>query len=328
MQLRSRNGKSIFLVALSIVVLLSIIVVPAWSQGSVSTQLVMILDGSGSVGSTNWGIIKEGLASAVENSACLPQDGSVELTVIQFGTSDSPYARVELSPTVITAANVASVAATIRAMSYGYGFTPMAYGIHLAVDTVAASGNFNASIKQAINLVTDGEPNECDTTWPCPDYLTNTVSARDYAISTLQMTDAQDEFDAEGIGITTSNKEWLRDHIVFPQPGYDTWPPPGPGWVRVVASAQEFADTVCEKITVIVPTPTPTTPPATPTPTTPPGTPTPTVPAPTPTPTVPAPTPTPEPFIPEANTMILLGSGLAGLAGYASIRLRAWRRKE
>ncbi len=313
MKLRPRNGKKIFLVVLSLLVLLSIIAVPAWSQAGVSTQLVMILDGSGSIGSTNWGIIREGLASAVENSACLPQDGSVELTVVQFGYGSADnYAKVEVGPVVIDASNVATVAAQIRAMSYSSGLTPMAHGIHVAADAAAGSANFDAAKKQALNLVTDGTPNVCDNTWSCPDYQTNVVSARDYAISTLQMTAAQDEFDAEGIGITTSNRDWLRDNIVYPQPG-NIAPPFVPGWVRVVADADEFAATICEKITVIVPTPTPTPLP---------GTPTPTVPAPTPT-------PTPEvPFIPEANTMILFGSGLAGLAGYASLRLRAWRNRE
>ena len=36
----------------------------------------------------------------------------------------------------------------------------------------------------------------------------------------------------------------------------------------------------------------------------------------------------PEPFVPEASTMILFGSGLASLAGYASLRLRARRKRE
>ena len=34
------------------------------------------------------------------------------------------------------------------------------------------------------------------------------------------------------------------------------------------------------------------------------------------------------PFVPEASTVILFGSGLASLAGYASLRLRAWRKRE
>lgn len=39
------------------------------------------------------------------------------------------------------------------------------------------------------------------------------------------------------------------------------------------------------------------------------------------------PTP-PPPFVPEASTIALLGSGLAGLAGYASLRLRVRRKRE
>jgi len=60
---------------------------------------------------------------------------------------------------------------------------------------------------------------------------------------------------AEAIG-DDLNVPWLRDEIVFPQPGCD-WPiaqPSAPcsGWVRQVADAQEFADTICEKIGVVV----------------------------------------------------------------------------
>ncbi len=68
------------------------------------------------------------------------------------------------------------------------------------------------------------------------------------------------------------------------------------------------------------PTPTPTTP--TPTPSTP--TPTPSTPTPTPTPNTPTPTPTPEP-VPEPMTILLFGTGLAGIGLAARRRLR---RKE
>jgi hypothetical protein len=42
----------------------------------------------------------------------------------------------------------------------------------------------------------------------------------------------------------------------------------------------------------------------------------------------PTPPPTPPPVVPEASTLILLGSGLAGVAGYVGLQFRARRRKE
>ncbi|GAG52621.1 unnamed protein product, partial [marine sediment metagenome] len=80
--------------------------------------------------------------------------------------------------------------------------------------------------------------------------------ARDYALDLLEMTEDQDEFDVEGIGISDTNRDWLKDNIIFPATGYssppESWPPPGPGWVRVVDTFQDFADTICEKFQIIV----------------------------------------------------------------------------
>ena len=168
-------------------------------------QLAMILDGSGSISTTEWDAIVNGLASAVSNSACVPHDGTVELTVVQFGHSSPTYAKVEVGPVIITSANASTIAAQIQSIIQGDWNTPMAYGIHLAADTLEASPNFDPGLKQALNLVTDGSPNVCDDTLPscpsCPPYQENVVCARDYAIDTLSMTAGQDEIDAEGIGI-------------------------------------------------------------------------------------------------------------------------------
>ncbi len=69
------------------------------------------------------------------------------------------------------------------------------------------------------------------------------------------MTDGQDEIDAEAIG-GGANINWLRDNIVYPQPGnIATLGNPDsyiPGWVCAVANAQEFAESMCEKFGAII----------------------------------------------------------------------------
>jgi len=225
----------------------------------------MILDASGSISTSNWNIIRTGLAAAVNSSDCIPHDGSVELTVIVFAED----ATVGLGPVVLTDANNAEVVNNITNLSKsGIGlYTCISCGFCLAADTLANSPYFDSSLKQAINLVTDGVPNRCSCTVNVTcGYSGSSCSgttgeasaecASAYALTTLNMTDDQDEIDAEGIGITNSSRDWLKNNIIFPATGYSTppesWPPPGPGWVRVFTTFEEFVPSLCEKFEIMV----------------------------------------------------------------------------
>jgi len=207
----------------------------------VAIQVAFLLDTSGSIGSGNWGIIVNGLADAVENADCFPHNGSVELTVVRFsGSADVP-----VGPVVLTAANAANVSAMIRAIGYLGGGTCISCAFDAAADALKNSPNYSRSLKQAINLVTDGYPNS----------KTASEEARDDCIDLLDMSETQDVICSEGIG-SGPDMDWLRTEIAFPQPGCE-WPvgEPSPvcsGWVRQVADAEAFADTVCEKIKAIV----------------------------------------------------------------------------
>jgi uncharacterized protein YegL len=257
-------------------VILSIVTVRLTSvsaQGP-ETQLAMLLDGSGSIMADDFSVMLTGLADAIENPDCVPQDGSFELTVIQFGS----YTQTEIPPTVIDATNVSSIAATVRGIIKMGGTTPMSDAIALATAEITGSPSFGTAAKQVINLSTDGAPNSP------PD----TETARNDAIAA-----GIDEIDVEAIGYFPF-VAWLGDHIAYPQPGtihgpgYASWPPPAPGWVRLVDNFDAYAATICGKFGVIL-----------------------------------------QPSaIPEASTLILLGSAVSGLAGYVALQFRARRREQ
>jgi hypothetical protein len=212
------------------------------NSGSGNAQFAMILDGSGSITSGDWTIMRNGVADAIRN--CLPHDGSVELTVIQFSTGPAANARVEIAPIVINAANFESVATTVQGISQLNGRTPVYAGIDLATTTLFASPNFASYPRKVINLVTDGAPNEGS---PTPQQAA--INSRNNLISTLGMTPDEDEFDIEFVG--SADISWFRDNIAWPEPGYDNWPPTGPGWIRQVSSYTEFSATICEKFELI-----------------------------------------------------------------------------
>jgi uncharacterized repeat protein (TIGR01451 family) len=219
------------------------------------TQLAMVLDGSGSISSKDWNLMRTGLANAIKDPHVFPRDGTVELTVIQFGrrTSTTQYARIELGPIMVRESNYLSIANTISTLPQLGGYTPMASGIYLAADTLKKSLNLNSSNRQVICMVTDGQPNcNCDPKtyigyFVNDNYKTGRAvseQARGYLINTLQLTPAYDQFVVIAVG-TDTNTPWLKNKIVWPQPG-NYAPEYIPGWVRNVSKWEEFSESVYE----------------------------------------------------------------------------------
>jgi uncharacterized repeat protein (TIGR01451 family) len=232
------------------------------------TQLVMLLDGSGSIAATDWTLQVEGLAAAISNENTFPHDGSVELTVIQFGGGNwdppSPgLAKVEIGPVKVNESNNYSLAESIRNLIQLNAMTPTACGIYKGADTVFNSLNFSADIRQIIMMVTDGNPTQgcdCDGDYQADDFSSGNYKgsaeiAKDYLINALQMTDDQDEFNSIAVGQSASHATWLKESIVWPDPGYFAPPfrieTPKRGWVRNVTTWQEFADSINESFGII-----------------------------------------------------------------------------
>jgi hypothetical protein len=116
--------------------------------------------------------------------------------------------------------------------------------------------------RQVVNLITDGKPNVIyNHTDRYGGYWAgligeqyaqgklNTEAALAYYESLIPIGEG-DEIDAEAVG-TQTEIGWLRDKIVRPQPGYDTWPPTGPSWVRYVDNYTKFAETIAKQFELI-----------------------------------------------------------------------------
>ena len=117
------------------------------------TQLGFALDASGSVSTTDYNLLRSGLNAAL---AGLPVNGTVEITVLTYGTGTS----IVVVPTVLTAATLPVIQAAITGHAKSGGGTNTAGAITNLTTSMTGSGNFaDAGTKSIINLATDGFPN-------------------------------------------------------------------------------------------------------------------------------------------------------------------------
>ena len=195
-------------------------------------RVCIAIDGSGSIYSSDFTLMKNGLADAVEDPTVVPQNGTVELAFIEFGTSVVTY----VYPTVVDSQATASgIASTLRNIPKDDGGTNMAGAVDLCASLIA--GGVCSGSRQVINVVTDGEPNS----------IPDTVTARNAAIAA-----GIDQINAEAVAAPESAIDFLRDQLVYPQPGYEAPPFTGPGFVIRTDSFEDFATAVRGKIGQII----------------------------------------------------------------------------
>lgn len=202
----------------------------ATAQPCTAVQLCIALDGSGSISTANFALMKTGLADAMRDASVLPRDGSVQIGIAQFGTTT----RTEVSPTVINGEAAAmTLADQIQAIAKVEGGTP----IDEAIQQCRTLLNTACAGRQVINIVTDGEPNSAQSA----------VAARDAAVAA-----GVDELNAEAVAAPAGAFAFLRDQLVWPQPGVEAPPFVSGGFVIRTDTFEDFAEAVRGKIGQIV----------------------------------------------------------------------------
>lgn len=170
---------------------------------TLTTQLGFLVDRSGSIGATNFGIMKTGYANAL---GALPTDGSVEVTIYSFGSSATEV----VAPTVVTGATLPGIVAAVNAMAYPAGqATFTAAGIEAISNAMLASSNYLPALRSIVNMATDGAPNDTSGN-PQQNAIDKATAARAAGIDAL---------DAEAIGTNATTLGQLRDIVFSPLTG-------------------------------------------------------------------------------------------------------------
>lgn len=123
------------------------------------TDLVLLLDGSGSIDPADWTLQLDGYAAAVQDRVNVPLDGTIAISVVQWSyTGFSPATRVEIPLTLIDGEqDVADLVARIRSIAQiGYSTNP-GDAIRAGTDQLLANGRDDA--QWTLCMSTDGALN-------------------------------------------------------------------------------------------------------------------------------------------------------------------------
>jgi hypothetical protein len=126
--------------------------------GAVDFQLVILMDGSSSIRGGDFSIEKDGIANAIRE--VVPVDGTIELTLVQFGFGVNGEAKIEVFPVVIDSSSKREdFAQRVQRVRKANGRTNIEAAIDMAMKALKGSAHFATAKRQLINIASDGKPN-------------------------------------------------------------------------------------------------------------------------------------------------------------------------
>ena len=199
-------------------------------------QLGFILDESGSIGSTAYGTIKQGLHDAIDT--LIPTDSSYELTVISFASGTQTLVNRVLIDSAITRAAAADA---VLADTFTSGGTNMTAAFN-AMNSVLSGSTLDIDASY-VNLATDGVANN----------ETNAIAARNNLIGTGIGQAGVDNISIEAIGGGV-DASFLQGSICYPGPcivAPAAFNFPSQGFYIAVPDADGYAAAIGNKILVV-----------------------------------------------------------------------------
>lgn len=219
-------------------------------------QLGFILDRSGSISESEWDIITSGLSTAVGSLIPFVGPTQYEVSVVTFASTASIAINSVVVDSLLTRTGLA---ASILALgsgnnntggntNYQDAFLKMQTALTDNVGTIGYV-KAGAGTTSYVNFATDGDPTERNSGNP---QGTSDEEAAVLGRNAL-IAAGVDNISIEGIGVSNSNANFLRNSICYPGP-CDSISPfdfPSYGFYIGVGNATQYAEAIKNKIQVV-----------------------------------------------------------------------------
>lgn len=173
-------------------------------------DIMFVIDESGSISDNNFSIMKNGIKLILDKLKPHLDSGLLKIGWSKFGRDSTTFCAIGVQGLT---SDYNTLVNGILATAQGKGGTPMAAGLREGYNLMNLSGS--RDVPRKVILITDGSPNideNCLVVTPAS-AKTITQTRANTIKTTIHGTGKQTEIVTVGIGINSTDSNWMRDNI-------------------------------------------------------------------------------------------------------------------